>query len=219
MTCDQAFDTAYDAGYFDKDEQGWVARPLRVTTRGDLVDVEDGGNRCTYRPGRRYPATGFVALDLVTGHHASWCLFDVESRRLVPSYSPLRSVMRTRPRPPGPLGERELQAALAACVAGSRLLLPDAPSPPAAPTLADVAALLARPDASLRLDVPGAYLLAWRRDGVVTGASARSASPVGEPYVAVSLGEQDRSINVSGGSLDELEPAFAAASAALGGWA
>lgn len=217
MTCEQAFDAAYDAGYFDKDEQGWSARPIRVTTRGDVIDVEDGGHRCIYRPGRQYPATGFVALDLVQGHHASWCLFDVESRRLVASpLSRTRSVMRTRPRSPGPLGERELQAALAACVAGSRLLLPDAPSPPAAPTLADLAALLARPDASLRLDVPGAYLLAWRRDGVVTGASARSASPVGEPYVAVSLGEKDQSINASGGSLDELEPVFAAARAALG---
>lgn len=217
MTCDRAFDCAYDAGYFDKDEQGWSARPIRVTTRGDLVDVEDAGNRYTYRPGRRYPATGFVALELVSGIHAGWCLFDVESRRLVPSpLSRLRSVTRARPRPPGPPSEQQLLDALAACLAATRVLLPDAPSPTAAPAPADVAALLARPGESLRLDVPGAYLLAWRRDGAVSGASARTDSPVGAPYAAVWLGETDRSICVSGAALDALEPAFAAAREALG---
>lgn len=217
MTCDQAFDTAYDAGHFDKDEQGWSARPIRVTTRGGgVVDVEDCGHVTAYRIGRAYPATGFVALDLVTGQHPSWCLFDVESRRLVSAPLSLkRTVIRTRPRAPGPHGDRELLDALAACIAGTRLLYPDTPSPAPPPTLADVAALLARPGESLRLEVPGAYLSVWRRDGVVSGASARTDSPVGQPFVAAGLGEKDQTIHVCAGSLDAIEPAFAAMRDAL----
>lgn len=216
MTCDDApIDVEYDGGHFDKDEQGWIADPTRVVQRGDLLEVHRSGSVATFRLGRRYPHAGFVALEPVSETHPWWVLFDVHSQRLVGGRLPTTR-MRTLPGP-RPLDDPALLASLLeACVAGARVVYPS--SSVTAPPRSSVSALLASPDP--RLDLPGdpgAYLVLWRRDGVLQGCSARTATPAGDPYVATGLrstGELD--LHVGAPSLDLLDAAFAAIEHVLG---
>jgi hypothetical protein len=217
---DAPIDVSYDGGYFDKDEQGWVADPISVVQSGDELLVQRDGRAEIYRLGRRHPHAGFVEL-LSSERYPTWSLFDLASGRLVRRDSFPRSRMLTRP---GAGCLREDPAVLArlvaACAAATRVLYPGSTvAPPGADALAH---LLAGPGPSLRLDVPadpgpGIYLLVWRTPGgSLSGCSARSATEVGEPFAAVGLrssGELDR--HVCTPTLEGMDAAFAALEAAL----
>ncbi len=222
MTCDEGrIDVEYDGGYFDKDEQGWVADPTRVVERDDLLEVHRAGHVTTFRLGRRYEHAGFVALEPVSDAHPWWVLFDLGSQRLVGGRLP---TSRMRTLPPGTRSLDDPTGAigplLEACVAGTRVVYPG--STVTAPPRDLVAATLASPDAQPRLDLPadpgpGAYLVVWRKDGAISGCSTRSATEVGAPFVAVGLrsgGEVD--LHVSAPTLEVMDAAFAAIAQALG---
>ncbi len=221
MACDERIDVEYDGGYFDKDEQGWRADPTRVVQREDLLDVERSGHVTTFRLGRRYPHAGFVVLEPVSDPHPWWVLFDLGAGRLVGGRVPTTR-MRTRP---GPRSLDDPTAAIAplleGCVAGMRVVFPaSAVRPPPRDAVRD---LLSRPGDPPRLDLPadpgpGAYLAVWRAQGALSGCTARSATPAGDPYVAVGLrssGEVDLHVGVGERGLEVMDAAFAAIEAAL----
>lgn len=217
MTCDDApIDVEYDGGHFDKDEQAWSPDPTRVVQRGDLLEVHRSGFVATFRLGRRYPHAGFVALEPVSETHPWWLLFDLLSRRLVGGRLP-GTRMRTLPGPRRLDDPALLASLLEACVAGARVVCPTTSL--TAPPRDAVAALLASPDPQPRLELPGdpgAYLVLWRRNGALEGCSARTATPVGDPYVATGLrstGELD--LHVGAPSLEVMDAAFAAIEQAL----
>ena len=81
----------YDAGYFDKDEQGWCARRVQVTSDGERVTIrrsgDDNGLRnydetVEGRVGRSWPELGLVQI--VCPQESPY--FDANTRRLRPAY-------------------------------------------------------------------------------------------------------------------------------------
>ena len=214
-------DVRYDGGHFDKDEQGWVEDWTRVVQVGPLLRVERAGTSALFRLGRRWPHAGFVELQALNDRHPWWLAFDLVAQRLVGGRLPT-SVSRAWSGSPRPLAEPRaaLGALLAACVAGTRELYPA--SSAATPAPEALAAVLAGPEADLRLDAPaapgpGVYRLAWRREGPgIASASTRTASAVGEPFVAISQDAAGRvDLLVDGPGLEALDAAFAAIDRAL----
>lgn len=221
---DAPIDVSYDNGYFDKDEQGWVADPVRAVQQGDLLRIERGATVTTLRLGRRYPHAGLVLLEPIDDERSWWLAFDLRVGRLVEGRWP---TLRSLPweGPPLPLRSAGdplavLLSLVAASAAGTRALYPE--SVVAAPDRAALEAALLDTSKDLRLDVeaepgPGVYLLAWRRGepAPVAGSAERHAG--GVPYAAVGLDTAGRvDVQVGGASsLDQLEAAWAAIDAAL----
>lgn len=78
----------YDEGYFDKDEQGWCARQVTVTTDGDRVTIHRRGDDNGARPyahtdegtiGPAWPELGLVRID---GPRGAIAYFDTRTGRL-----------------------------------------------------------------------------------------------------------------------------------------
>ncbi len=214
----EPIDVSYDGGYFDKDEQGWVADPIAVVQSGDDLLVQRAGRAEILGLGRRHPHAGFVEL-VPTERHSSWVLFDLVSGRLVGGRIPTARML-TRP---APLGLRDdpvgvLAPLVAACAAATRALYPaSVVAPPGADALAR---LLAGTDPGPQLVVhadpgPGVTLVVWRdaTTGTFTGCSARTSVEGGEPYAGISLrssGELD--LHVGAPTLERMDAAFAALS-------
>ena len=128
----------YDEGYFDKDEQGWCARRVQVTTDGTRVTIRRSGDDNGARPyddtsvgsiGTSWPALGLVQI---VGERGTMAYFDRNTGRL---RSPGEQVShRFAPpqtyRDPGCL---EIVMNLLAPVAAALGMRPG--SPPAAPTM------------------------------------------------------------------------------------
>ena len=83
-------DVCYDAGYFDKDEQGWCARWNEIKEAAGLVTVRQWGddngiraydNSTVYRRGPFLEALGLVRLLDAHGHPAAY--FDVAKSQIV----------------------------------------------------------------------------------------------------------------------------------------
>jgi hypothetical protein len=78
----------YDEGYFDKDEQGWCARRVTVTSEGARVTIHRSGDDNGARPydsieegtiGPSWPELGLVRID---GPRGAIAYFDTRTRRL-----------------------------------------------------------------------------------------------------------------------------------------
>jgi hypothetical protein len=79
----------YDDGYFDKDEQGWCARRVKVTTAGERITIDRSGDDNGARPyaetitatiGAHWPELGLVKL--VDDRGRSLYYFDTRTNRL-----------------------------------------------------------------------------------------------------------------------------------------
>jgi hypothetical protein len=80
-------DVEYDAGYFDKDEQGWCAHVHRLRQEGDVVHVEEHGDRAGLDPFRRSWSARIESVDepngiVVLARGSERLVFDLRSSRL-----------------------------------------------------------------------------------------------------------------------------------------
>jgi len=78
----------YDEGYFDKDEQGWCARRVVVTTAGDRVTIHRSGDDNGMRPyessevgtlGESFPDLGLIKIE---GERGTIAYFDTRTGRI-----------------------------------------------------------------------------------------------------------------------------------------
>jgi hypothetical protein len=162
-------DVQYDSGSFDKDEQGWCARRVEITTEGDRVTIRYSGDDNGARPydytvtatiGPRWPELGLTAL---VDQGRTIAYFDAKTRRL---RAPGEQVVRWFKAPPGHRapGCLERAAALIAPIAAALGMRPGAP-PTAEAVTAKMPPLTPSPTAGgateSNLKVPGERGCVW----------------------------------------------------------
>jgi hypothetical protein len=81
-------DVEYDAGHFDKDEQGWCAHVHRVRREGELVHVDERGDRAGLDPFRRSWTARIESIDepnqiVVLARGSERVVFDLRTQRLL----------------------------------------------------------------------------------------------------------------------------------------
>jgi len=85
----------YDAGYFDKDEQGWCSNVHRLRVEGDVLHVEQSGDRNGLDPFHTRWEARIVEVDepnevVLLARGADAVVFDLRSQRLVGSWGDAR---------------------------------------------------------------------------------------------------------------------------------
>lgn len=81
-------DVEYDDGHFDKDEQGWSSHVHRVRREGELVHVEEHGDRAGLDPFRRCWTARIESIDelheiVVLARGDERIVFDLRTQRLL----------------------------------------------------------------------------------------------------------------------------------------
>jgi len=223
----------YDSGYFDKDEQGWCARRVEITSQGERVTIRYSGDDNGLRPydntielqvGPYWPDPGLIAL--LEGPRTV-TYFDTRTRRL---RAPGEQVVRWfKPPPgyrdPGCLGRA---AALLAPIAEALGLRPGP-----APTDQAITAIMPRltPSATAggatesNLAIPGDNGCTWRfmlRDypaGNRLGPQFQVHIEGQGRLVTLFAGETTRAMALFAGPLELYHHALAARDRALTQWA
>lgn len=121
----------YDEGWFDKDEQGWCARRVRITAAGELVEIHRSGDDNGLRPfaetfiarvGRTWPELALVELITERGPY----YFDGRTGRLRVRGEQVSREFAPPPDYRGP-GCLDTALALVAAIAAGLGLQPGAP--------------------------------------------------------------------------------------------
>jgi len=81
----------YDAGYFDKDEQGWCSNNHRLRVEGDTLHVEQWGDRNGLDPFHNAWQAHIVEVDepnevVLLARGAESIVFDLRAQRLLGSW-------------------------------------------------------------------------------------------------------------------------------------